>query len=251
MALEYLKKLELAARWRLPPEEAEETAADYREMLEERPEEPPENRWGNPTQAIRLIERPAQYRRWLAAFGSMAVCVFLPACWLMGQEQRPNASACLAVFGAAVSLIWFGRQGRKQRGRPPQALWALLILQLLLAGLAGGTLWLAAYRWIDLAQEGLLAPNWVGRVVGLAFALAGFGAAALGLLGLVLARLQDRRWRALYLLGLTMLTLCLLAMSVLRSMSLDFAAPNWQRPYLIRAALTALAGLAAAGAGLC
>ena len=144
MALEYLKKLELAARWRLPPEEAEETAADYREMLEERPEEPPENRWGNPTQAIRLIERPAQYRRWLAAFGSMAVCVFLPACWLMGQEQRPNASACLAVFGAAVSLIWFGRQGRKQRGRPPQALWALLILQLLLAGLAGGTLWLAA-----------------------------------------------------------------------------------------------------------
>lgn len=255
MARVYLKRLELAARQRLPPEAAAEATEDYREMLAEqqaeRPEEGPECRWGSPSQAVRLLDRPGQYRRWLIAFGLMAACLVWPACQLVGPEQRPNISACLAVLGAAVSLAWFGWQGKRSEGKPPRAIWALLCCQLLLAGLGAGALYLGAYRWIDLAEAGLLAPEWVGRALGLALTLTGAGSAALGLLGLTLARLADRRWRALYILGLTILALCLLALSVLRSMSLDSSIPGWQRPYLIRAAATALAGFCAAGAGLC
>ena len=253
MAKKYLRQLELMAWWRLPPREAEEVAEDYREMMEEQSGSPEllESRWGSPLQAVRLVEKPNQYRRWLLAFGMMAACVLLPACWLLGERQHPDASACLAALGAAASLAWFSRQGRKKAGRPPRALWAALLCQLLLALLAGGTLVLAAYQWLDLAQAGLLKPGLLGGTVGLVFTLAGLGCAALALLGLLLARLKDRRWRAVYILGLTILALCLLVLSVLRSMSLDSSIPGWQWPYLLRAALTALIGLLAAGVGLC
>lgn len=250
MAKDYLKRLELAARWRLPPEEAEEVAADYREMLAEPGDiQPPEARWGPPAQAVQLLEKPGQYRRWLAFFGLMAACVVLPACWLLGQRQHPDGSACLAALGAAISLAWFGWQGRP--GKPPRALWALLLCQLLLAAAAGGSLFLMAYHWLDLSEAGLLAPGRVGGTMNLIFTLAGLGSAGLALSGLVLARLRDRRWRALYILGLTVLALCLLVLSVLGSMSLDTSVPGWQRPYLIRGAVTALIGFCAAGAGLC
>ena len=165
----------------------------------------------------------------------------LPAGWVGTAPQYLR-------LGAAVSLAWFGWQGKRSEDKPPRAIWALLCCQLLLAGLGAGALYLGAYRWLDLAEAGLLAPERVGRALGLALTLTGAGSAALGL---TLARLEDRRWRALYILGLTILALCLLALSVLRSMSLDSSIPGWQRPYLIRAALTALAGFCAAGAGLC
>lgn len=251
MGLGYLKKLELAARWRLPPDEAEEVASDYREMLEEQAEEPPECRWGPPAQVVRLLEKPGQYRRWLTAFGLMALCVALPLWGLFGGAFYRNLFTLLAALGTLCALAWFGRHGRKKAGRAPYALWALLLCQLLLAAAAGGTLWLAVYRWMDLAKAGWMNPGNIGPRVDLVFHLAGLGSGALALLGLVLARLQDRRWRALYILGAAVLTLCLLVLSVLHSMSLDLSVPHWQRPYLIQGALTALAGLAAAGAGLC
>ena len=115
MALEYLKKLELAARWRLPPEEAEETAADYREMLEERPEEPPENRWANAgTPADRQAgARPAVARR-LWQHGSLRLFARLLADGAGAAPQRFRLSGGLWGGGIA-DLVW--ATGQKAEGQ--------------------------------------------------------------------------------------------------------------------------------------
>ena len=80
-----------------------------------------------------------------------------------GSTAGGMKTTTVAVLGAAVSLAWFGWQGKRSEGKPPRAIWALLCCQLLLAGLGAGALYLRAYRWIDLAEAGLLAPEWVGR----------------------------------------------------------------------------------------
>lgn len=127
----------------------------------------------------------------------------------------------------------------------------MLLCQLALAGLAGGALWAAFHRWIDLVQAGMMDPGDLGPRLDFVFLLVCLVSGALALLGLVLARVQDRRWRALYILGLTVLALCLLVMSALHSMSLEMLEGNWKRAYQIQGTLTALAGLIATGAGLC
>lgn len=248
MARDYLRRLELAARWRLPPEEAEEVAADYRELLGEQGE--PESRWGKPGQAVRQLSAPKEYFRWLAVFILMTLAIAAPLWGFLSWHFYRYVYSLSAVLGAACALAWFSRQGAKS-GKVPLRLWAMLLCQLALAGLAGGALWAAFYRWIDLVQAGMMDPGDLGPRLDFVFLLVCLASGALALLGLVLARVQDRRWRALYILGLTVLALCLLVMSALHSMSLEMLEGNWKRAYQIQGTLTALAGLIATGAGLC
>ena len=71
-----------------------------------------------------------------------------------------------------------------------------------------------------------------------------------GLFGLVQARLGDRRWRAVYILGLTGVLTSLFVWSMLSSMSLDFST-GWQTPLLIKLSLRTFAGLAGTAVALC
>ena len=81
MKKDYMTRLERAVRWRLPPQEAEDVIADYREIVGNPPrsEEELHREVGDPEQAVKLLTSPLNaYRVWLLVFGLMAACLRLP-----------------------------------------------------------------------------------------------------------------------------------------------------------------------------
>ena len=75
MRRDYLSKLTRALRWYLPPAEAAEVLEDYREIVEGRSEEELRREVGAPWETARRLAQPKAHRRWLAAFGTLTVCL--------------------------------------------------------------------------------------------------------------------------------------------------------------------------------
>ncbi|MCI9113213.1 MAG: hypothetical protein HFF96_02975 [Oscillibacter sp.] len=79
MRRDYFSRLSRAARWFLPPAEAAEVLEDYREIVAGRSEEELRRDLGTPRAAMRQLAQPKAYRRWLAAFAGLTVCLLLPS----------------------------------------------------------------------------------------------------------------------------------------------------------------------------
>ena len=99
---QYLKKFSRAVRWRLPPQESEETIADYRELIfqEERDESKLVEELGTPAQAAHLITDVKTYRRWLAVFAVLAFGLFLQTKWIWTAWYRFTFNG--------MRVWWFG-----------------------------------------------------------------------------------------------------------------------------------------------
>lgn len=253
---QYLQRLTWAARWQLPAAEADEVVSDYAELLEEDPRSYEEQRqsFGTPYQAVRLLADGWGYHRWLAVFGVLALCLLFPLLWMYGLSVRVQLSEGIYLFflllGGILSLIWFRRQGRKSA-----PLSRLLPLLLGLTALLGLLVCLMAWPVFQPRLLGsfltVFAPLQLGTLYRLALETIALLAAAAGLLGLLLARLKDRRWIALYVLGLAVVLLAFLLYGLLTSMSLDTAADSWQIPYVVRMAQAGVLGLIGMGVALC
>lgn len=249
----YLKKLSHTVRWRLPKPDADEVLSDYAEMLSQRPAEDDirlVQELGDPVQAARLLTQPRAYRRWLIVFSLMAACLLLPEVMLLrarrGGWSSEELVTALFLAGTAVALVWFrpakGEEKKKLPGLLLPALAAVLVM--LLA--AGAILWgLASGIWESLP------PRTYGAISTWVLCVAGTVAATAALWGLVKARISDRRWRALYVLGVAALAECTLVMLLLSSMSLDASIPNWWVEYALRWAAVGAVGLVGTGVSLC
>lgn len=251
MKMDYITRLSLAARWRMPPAEAEEFLADYREILEEnpRPEEALFREIGRPWTAVRRAAADRSYGRWLAVFAALALCLLLPAlctvlpgAWWLFSGAFPGISVEIVFLavGLVLPLAWFQR-----REREPLPL-LLPVLLLLLLALCAGVNW-----WVWRVLPGLpLAAGRVGSAARLAYELLGAAAALLGLFGLAAARVCNRRWRALYVLALAVAVLTCAVLMMLGSTSLEGGGIQ-RSSYLCRFLLIAAAGLAGTGVALC
>lgn len=260
MRTDYLARLSRAAHWRLPRLEADEMVADYQELLAEAPRSEAEldRDLGSPVQAVRALGREKAYRVWLAVFTLLALALVLPVLsffwpvWGALERYHIQLLYVLMAAGLGLSLVWFFWSDRARDRRPlPKGLLPLLVF--LLAAGCGVT----AFFWVYLIavlNGGAIAaipPGQTGPFISALFELLGALAALLGVLGLVRARLGDRRWRALYTLGLTAAAVSLFILSFLRSMSLDSTVPGWWLPYFWRSIALAAAGLAGTGVSLC
>lgn len=246
----YLTRLSRAARWQLPAEEAAEAIADYRELLFCKGETDAQlvQELGTPWQAVKLAGAPKKYRGWLAAFSLLALFPVVMTIWLFAREHHSPAVACLAVLGALFSLIWF-QAGPKPRARQKKLflfLGAQVFFLLLAAGVFFSLLWLVSHQ-----KAVPLPPGTMGQTVTWGFRSAGLFSALLALWGLAGARMENRAWRSLYVMGLTVLALCLLALFCLHNMNLDTSAPQWWLPYLLQGGVTGLLGALLTGAALC
>lgn len=266
MRRDYLSRLSRAARWYLPTAEAAEVLEDYREIVEGRSEEELRRDLGTPREAMKQLAQPKAYRRWLAVFAVLAVCVLLPAvdpilegfsltAWLSGMYAHMfwNSNGDIARFsmplfplGIALSLAWFQRNGG--RGRAPSKK-SIPVLTLILLGIA----WVWFLFWAILAERfdviDFLFPDmtWVVRlIICLNILIAG----AAGMTGLIKSRLEDRRWRAMYIWGLTGVVLNTFLWQVLTSMTFD-SSNGWQGPYWIRLAFITAVGLIGTAVSLC
>lgn len=233
----YMSRLRRAARWYLP--DAAEVIADYEELAAERSDAELERDLGTPRAVVSpLIERKELYR-WYALLGLMALtglCPLLRMCF--GVFPRTLSGCFIPLAGCLFAAWYWGLKPQTPRAPLPKRLLPAL-LALLLASLAVSAFlrWLLSFSYAENAF-----PTWLigwNHPVTLFCAL--FVAA--GLLGLVLARMLDRRWRALYLLAMTALSMTVTLMKPLCSLSLATVDPVELTPYTVAWTFAAVFGL--------
>ena len=261
---QYLKKFSQAVRWRLPPQESEEAIADYRELIfqEERDETKLVQELGDPAQAAHLLTDVKTYRRWLKVFAVLAFGLFLMANWLwlsrtfsyrfLYWEDVWYPVLVMAV-GLPLSLYWFRRHG--QKNGPLSRRLALALA----AVLAYGVLF-AALTWYIMSPEALAAyaeiyPQtmpWPILLQRYMLSVGGAACALIALAGLVLAKCCDRRWLALYTLGVTIAAMAGFVHFNLVSMDISAASPDVFQAYIFARLLPIGAiGLLGTGVALC
>ena len=139
---QYLKKFRRAVRWRLPPRDAEEAIADFRELIfqEERDETKLVEELGTPVQAASLLTDGKSYHRWQQVFAVLAFGLLLLVKWswtglvhlrLNNGEEYWYPVLVIAV-GLPLSLYWFRRYGQKNSSCSKLLLLAVAIV--LIAG---------------------------------------------------------------------------------------------------------------------
>ncbi len=279
MKKDYMARLEWAARWRLPPQEANDVIADYRDIVGDppRPEDELLRDLGSPRAAIRPLTPQKQYRVWLAAFALMAACPLLPGLGpLPGMSMLWESCLRTRIFnfyigdvlpfvGMACALVWFRRTGQKQ-GRLPRAIPALLAVAAACAAavLAVDWVWMrdpagfssllgeAPVRVLGIFPLGWTRPTTVLLLNDTLGWVGCFAMALLALLGLVKARTGDRRWAAVYILALTAVLVSAETLAFLNNMEIGGnITPDWWMPYLRLWAIHAGIGLVGAGVALC
>lgn len=264
MRRDYLSRLKRAARWYLPPAEAAEVLEDYREIVAGRSEEELRREVGTPQETARRLAQPKAYRRWLAVFAFLTAPVVVltvdeviselsqclyhlwgVAFFINGFTWSSFLASLLLPVGAVVSLVWFQRNGRKGQGLPKRM---MLFFPINLVGMAW--VWFITWAVLELRFDMIdfLFPNrtWL---VHLTLILDILVAGATSLIGLIKARLEDRRWRAVYVWGLMGIVLNIFLWKLMTSINLTDG--YWQGPYWMRLVFITLVGLVGTGVSLC
>lgn len=248
----YFDRFSRIVRWRLPEKEAKDILCDYTELLSQRSGEADTTLiqdLGTPAQAAALLTEPKAYRRWLVVFTTMALCLLVPFILLQRNGFQKDPSTFMWIIyslGAVTASVWFRPRSREPKTAFPKKLLSSLLLLLLIVVCSGVILGGLAMSIWEILPAGLYgtAAGWILRLTGCA-------AAAAGAYGLVKARTDDRRWRALYVLGLTALIECAFVLALLAGMDTSTYAPDWWVPYVTRWIILGGSGLFVTGASLC
>ena len=268
MKKDYMTRLERAARWRLPPKEADDVIADYREMVGDPPSPEDEllQELGKPRDAVRPLVQPRQYYIWLAVFAFLSLCILSLGIsvydWRLWEiyfydyiyGTKNILSRVVPVLGSVTALVWFRWQGRKT-ARLPKAI--PILLAALLACCGGIMLYCWAFSrdffgFLDAwgTMPALLGPN-PGEPISVSFYLPQdfmiYGSLLLSLVGvawLVKARTGDRRWAAVYIMALTVMLAALNVVAWVHSMD---PTPFLTLEALFRQMLFESAGITAVG----
>ena len=262
---QYLKKFSRAVRWRLTPQESEETIADYRELIfqEERDESKLVEELGTPAQAAHLITDVKTYRRWLAVFGVLAFGVFLMIkwCWT-GHSQLVYIlwkthywfSVWVMMAGLVLSQYWFRRHGQKSGPLSKRLILGMVLVLVVGAAIMGWTWYVTGPEFMarvaaETAYDGPFTRQaWLLQYL---LRYGGCFCALAALAGLVLAKLYDRRWLAVYALALTVAALCVIITFWVGTMDVGFGADRFRTYYFPRMVLVGIAGLIGTGVALC
>ena len=248
----YLRKFSTSVRWRLSEKEAREVLADYEEILSEKPDELDEaalRSLGEPVAAVATLTNRGAYRRWLVAFSAMALCILIP--WLLLSRRAFYYEPTILVWGtfllgAGLALLCFQFRHGRERQKCPKKLLVWLGVTLALPAVSGLVLCGLMLEWWRLLPDRLY-----GITACWALWISGSAAAFAGMLGLIKARLSNRRWCALYILALVVLLECVSVLALLTGIDTSTVVPNWWVPYVIRWGTLAGVGLSATGVSLC
>jgi len=274
MKKDYMTRLECAARWRLPRQEAEDVISDYRDIVGDppRPEEELLRDLGKPRDVIRPLAERKAYRTWLAAFAVMAACVLIPGhsgfgiySWtfyrLCFDEGGLHLGPVLALLGAALALVWFRRRRDGSRSPIPKGIVIALAALLVWIGLIFLFHWAILYD-LDgfLAMGGMMKPligpqgSLVPRSVDLsrsAMCYLPYFVSYAALYWLVKARVSDRRWTAAYILTLTAIVISMETLGQTQTMDATVSFDVIMRTNLVKCSAFTAIGLVGTGVALC
>lgn len=251
MKKDYMTRLSKWARWMMPRQEAEDVISSYQNILGAQSEEEGTRSLGKPRCVAKAAAQPRQYRIWLAVFSALAVCVLVPIVMAYHEVywDRMILPAFMLFLFLGVGLsLWNFRQSSVQKETLPKGI--ILLSALLLIGMAGAWFLSALVLTESWEMLNLLVPTpAAAQVLRLLLFLSILAMALITLCGLVKARLEDHRWRAVYILGLSGVLLGLSFSLLLRSLSLDVE-PGWQTPILLKYVFITMLGLIGSGVAL-
>ena len=252
----YIRQFSRLIHWYLPEHEAEDVISDYKEFfVQDAPDREEElaHKLGSPLHAVQALAEPKEYRRWLAVFSILLLCLLLPEIMLLMPSLLTASSipSFLLLLCPMVLAMFFFRPGRTRpkADRPafPRKLAAALLSLLLMS-----FVFCAALAGMAMGGCSFLSPADYGTLSRWILCLWGSAAAILGTAGLIQARVSSYRWRSLYILSLTVLAEALFLTQILCNLSLDASFfENMWPSYAFSISFTGIAGLAGTGAGLC
>ena len=261
---QYLKKFSRAVRWRLPPRDSEEAIADYRELIfqSERDETKLAEELGDPVQAAHLLTDVQTYRRWLKVFALLAFGLFLLAKWSWTAHssltrfiywEQPWYPVLVMAVGLPLSLYWFRRHGQKNGALSRRLALALTVVLFFGVGTMALTWYVMSPGFLAYYAE--IYPHTIPWYVLLQRELlieGGIACALLAFAGLVLAKCYDRRWLALYALGVTTAAMTCFVLFILKGMDISAPGPDVFQAYIFARLLPiGAAGLLGTGVALC
>lgn len=243
----YMAQISLWAKWFLPPQEAEDIISDYQDMITTTPRTDEELRrdYGKPRTAVKQLLQPKAYHHWLAIFVVLAACFFIPAlCPLSTKLHFLWNNLFYAHFplyrvflflGFVLSLLWF----RRSKGKGKSSIRPLVVILMILSAFIAMMWWLL-YSINNISCD--------GSSVTLLLKLSILPLAVASIVGLINARIFDRRWQSVYILSLSALLIALKLLNVLTSLNLSSSPMEWALPTMIELTVLGLAGM---GVSLC
>lgn len=242
-AKSYLNCFSAFAHWKFPAKDADGIVEDYRDFFSDTgaSSEPLTKRLGNPTAALRQLGIALHYRLWLVVFSLFVLCMGILSVDLFTNAQERRLDEIVTVVGLALVVFWF--LGTKNRPKQPGSKIILLIIfALAIFVCVEGLLLYIASRTTSL--------YWA-KIVHISVPCIGLVSAIIGIFGLVMARIYDRRWRALYTFAMMVVMLSLLMLSILHSMEpYDTPQALWVSR-LFEGGVLLAAGLTATAVSLC
>lgn len=225
----FFAQLNLALHWYLPQPEADEVREDYQDMQRQAAETgevfPPKE--DNPLKIARSLSDRREYRRWLLAFGVMLACPLAVGAYLVNYYfplfDWQNSVFFTRLFfwlGLLAALLWNRHSRRRLPAlpRPPRlsaGCAALALFNVISLGLAiFWTVWIMITPYYSMWVNGKMMNTYISLVclTNVLYCLA----------AVLRGRLENRRWLAMYIIGITLLLGAMLYLDYLQSTVLDY-----------------------------
>lgn len=225
----FFAQLNLALHWYLPEPEANEVLEDYQDMQRQAAEDgevfPPKE--DDPQKIARSLSDRREYIRWLLAFGAMLACPLAVAVYMINNHipifDWYEPLFFIKIFfwlGLLAALLWNRRcrQHQPAVSRPPRLLAgcaALALFNVISLGLAiFWTVWIMITPYYSMWVNGKMMNTYISLVclTNVLYCLA----------AVLRGRLENRRWLALYIIGITLLLGAMLYLDYLHTMMLDY-----------------------------
>lgn len=199
-----INKIDRVAHWRLNRREADDIVRDYREFFSDSISDGKEISCNYTVvrQSIKSMGDKKQYWIWMTMFSLMLFSLISIVSLLFSREYYLGPILCLFMFGLGLSTFYFlfTDQTKLCKQIPPKLFLSLFVL-LILSMIVCMYIWFniqVAPKFLDSSIRG-----WLGQSVTWLVQIVGVVAGGTGIFGLYMAKVYDRRWRAVYSAGLT------------------------------------------------
>lgn len=228
--MKYLDKLSRIAHWELSKEEAADIMNDYREMFEESLSSNEKISYENPYQVIKGLRDNKQYFSWLLVFIVMITCLLSIGICLFFKQYYFELVFVMYILAQGFSTFYFRMVDKGKLSDPcPRKLILLLgvevFLLLIILGISN-ELYCEFSINISLFKN-IVTPQDIGKITAFMIQIIAVILTVISKFSLYKAKISDRRWRALYSFGITVVTLCVLIFSNLYDTDLSGTQSVW------------------------
>lgn len=224
----YFNKLSAIAHWKFSREEAVDIINDYMLLAEDAYMQGDDfmSQIGSPVQAMAQIQGMSRYRLWLLAFGWMFFCMAGLTVELFSYTQNRYWDVFLLATGVMVSVGWFFKAEKGYVYKRPVSKQIIILLLIM-------TILLCIEWWMFVIGNYSSSLQFADFFRFMILSI-GSLSVAIGMLGIVIAKLSDRRWRSIYTVALTVLSNSVFIFSICHDITLDRTIECWYTPYILQ-----------------